>query len=109
MLEGYGLTEATCLVAVNPPYGERQIGSVGLPFAYTDVRILHCAADGMVTKECATDEVGEICVRNPGVHADVYTDPAATAGCSPRATCAPAISAASTPTATSGSPGAPRT
>ena len=30
-LEGYGLTEATCLVAINPPYGERRVGSVGFP------------------------------------------------------------------------------
>ena len=38
VLEGYGLTEATCLVAINPPFGERKVGSVGLPFAYTEVR-----------------------------------------------------------------------
>ncbi|MCA9712901.1 MAG: AMP-binding protein, partial [Myxococcales bacterium] len=74
ILEGYGLTEATCLIAVNPPYGERKIGSVGLPFAYTDVRILHCDAGGGIVKECGTDEVGEICARNPGVNAAVYTD-----------------------------------
>jgi len=80
VMEGYGLTEATCLVAVNPPFGERRIGSVGLPFPYTEVRILHCTADGTITKECATDEIGEICVRNPGVHAEVYTDPARNRG-----------------------------
>ena len=40
IMEGYGMTEATCLVSINPPYGERKIGSVGLPFPYTDVRIL---------------------------------------------------------------------
>src|SRR5690606_11108491 len=31
-VEGYGLTECTCLVAVNPPGGTKKIGSVGLPF-----------------------------------------------------------------------------
>ena len=67
ILEGYGMTEATCLVSVNPPHGERKIGSVGLPFPYTDVKILHCDASGNVTKECGTDEIGEICVQNPGV------------------------------------------
>ena len=80
VMEGYGMTEATCLVSINPPDGERKIGSVGFPFPYTDVRILHCAPDGAILKECATDEVGEICVRNPGVRADVYTDPARNRG-----------------------------
>ena len=67
ILEGYGMTEATCLVSINPPAGERKIGSVGLPFPYTDVRILMCDGDGNITKECETDEIGEICVSNPGV------------------------------------------
>ncbi len=40
LMEGYGMTEATCLVSINPPDGERKIGSVGLPFPYTEVRIL---------------------------------------------------------------------
>jgi len=80
VMEGYGMTEATCLVSINPPYGERKIGSVGLPFPYTDVRILHCDAAGAIRRECGTDEVGEICVRNPGVHAAIYTDPARNRG-----------------------------
>ncbi|MGG7567596.1 acyl-CoA synthetase [Rhodovulum sp. DZ06] len=67
ILEGYGMTEATCLVSCNPVDGERKIGSVGLPFPYTDVRILHCDSVGNVTKECGVDETGEICVINPGI------------------------------------------
>ena len=31
IIEGYGMTEATCLISVNPPDGEKKIGSVGLP------------------------------------------------------------------------------
>ena len=65
IIEGYGLTEATCLVSCNPIGGEKKIGSVGIPFPYTDVRILTAAGDGPV--ECAADEVGEICIDNPGV------------------------------------------
>lgn len=75
VMEGYGMTEATCLIAVNPPYGERRVGSVGLPLPYTDVRILHCDAEGRVVRECGAEEVGEICVRNPGVYPDVYSEP----------------------------------
>ncbi len=67
VIEGYGLTEATCLVACNPPDGVRKIASVGLPMPYTDVRILNVDADGAVIRECGTDEVGEICISSPGV------------------------------------------
>ncbi len=75
LAEGYGLTEATCLVAINPVEGEKKIGSVGLPFPYTDVRILDCGEDGTVKKEFGVDEVGEICVSNPGVYAGhTYTE-----------------------------------
>ena len=66
IVEGYGLTEATCLVAVNPPDGSKKIGSVGLPFPYCDVRILRPVAGGDF-HDCAVDEIGEICVSNPGV------------------------------------------
>ena len=67
ILEGYGMTEATCLVSINPPHGERRIGSVGLPFPYCDTKILDCDGDGNIIKECGVDEIGEICVDNPGV------------------------------------------
>ena len=74
--EGYGLTEATCLVSCNPMQGMKKVGSVGIPLPYTEVRILQCRDDGSVTRVCATDEVGEICVSNPGVAVEgVYTDP----------------------------------
>ena len=61
--EGYGLTEATCLVSINPPEGEKRVGSIGVPFPYTSVKIV--CADNHV--EVGTDEIGEICVANPGV------------------------------------------
>jgi len=74
--EGYGLTEATCLVSVNPLDGHKKVGSVGVPLPYTDVRILQCGEDGAVTHECATGEVGEICIANPGVfEGSTYTEP----------------------------------
>jgi len=73
--EGYGLTEATCLVSCNPIDGQKKVGSVGIPFPYTQVRILHSNAAGMVTHECGPDEVGEICVSNPGVfEGSTYTE-----------------------------------
>jgi fatty-acyl-CoA synthase/long-chain acyl-CoA synthetase len=75
VIEGYGLTEATCLVSANPPEGEKKVGSVGVPFPYTDVRIIKGTADGPM--DCAVDEVGEICISNPGVFAGgTYTEEA---------------------------------
>ena len=74
IVEGYGLTEATCLVSINPPDGVRKTGSVGLPFPYTHVRIL--TTEGAIGfRERAVDEVGEICIANPGVYAgSTYTE-----------------------------------
>ncbi len=71
--EGYGLTEATCLVSCNPVDGAKKVGSVGIPLPHTHVRILKHIPGGV--QECAADEVGEICVANPGVYAgSTYTE-----------------------------------
>lgn len=67
ILEGYGMTEATCLISINPVAGQRKIGSVGLPFPYSDVRIFDCDPEGGIKDERGVDEIGEICVANPGV------------------------------------------
>ncbi|WP_425037930.1 acyl-CoA synthetase [Primorskyibacter sp. S187A] len=71
--EGYGLTEATCLVSCNPPEGEKKVGSVGIPFPHTKVQILKNSPHGLVG--CEVDEVGEICISNPGVlSGETYTE-----------------------------------
>jgi acyl-CoA synthetase (AMP-forming)/AMP-acid ligase II len=82
LVEGYGLTEATCLVSCNPiGMGNKKIGSVGVPFPYTDVKILQADGDGVILKECGIDEVGEICVSNPGVYlGHTYTEAAKNSG-----------------------------
>lgn len=73
IIEGYGLTEVTCLVSVNPPIGSKKVGSVGLPLPYTDVKII-TQEDGKF-KECSVDEIGEISISNPGVFAGkTYTE-----------------------------------
>jgi acyl-coenzyme A synthetase/AMP-(fatty) acid ligase len=71
--EGYGLTEATCLVSCNPvDGGVKKVGSVGFPLPYTDVRII--GDDGA---DRPLGETGEICVSNPGIAAGgTYSDPA---------------------------------
>ena len=69
--EGYGLTEATCLVSINPPDGEKRVGSIGIPFPYTKVRIVNVATQN----DCEPDEIGEICIASPGVYdGKTYTE-----------------------------------
>ena len=73
IVEGYGMTEATCLVSGNPVDGEKKIGSIGIPFPYTDIKIIKGTDNGLIDAE--VDEVGEICVSNPGVYVGhTYTE-----------------------------------
>ncbi|UWR25504.1 acyl-CoA synthetase [Sulfitobacter sp. S223] len=73
ILEGYGLTEATVMVSGNPSDGIKKVGSVGVEFPYSRVRIIKGTPDGPVDAD--VDEVGEICVSNPGVFAgNTYTE-----------------------------------
>lgn len=65
LIEGYGLTEATCLVSCNPVEGEKKIGSIGVTFPHTDVKIISGTPNGPV--EAEPDTIGEICISNPGV------------------------------------------
>lgn len=62
LVEGYGLSEASPVVSVNPVDGRRKPGSVGLPITNVEVRILD--EDG---NEVPTGTVGEICVKGPNV------------------------------------------
>ena len=73
IVEGYGMTEATCLVSGNPVDGVKKIGSIGIPFPYTDIKIIKGTENGPIDAE--VDEVGEICVSNPGVYVgNTYTE-----------------------------------
>jgi len=70
IVEGYGLTEATCLVSGNPTEGVQKVGSIGVAFPYTDVKIFK-GADAVA----GVDEIGEICISNPGVNVGhTYTE-----------------------------------
>ena len=73
IVEGYGMTEATCLVSGNPVDGEKKVGSIGIPFPYTEIKIIKGTSEGEV--EAGVDEIGEICVSNPGVYVgNTYTE-----------------------------------
>jgi len=67
IIEGYGPTEASPVVSVNPLDGTRKVGSVGLPLPDVEVMI----ADDELHPFPA-NEVGEVCVRGPNVMAGYY-------------------------------------
>jgi long-chain acyl-CoA synthetase len=71
--QGYGLTETAALVSTIPVGRERD-GSVGLPVPGSEVRIT--ADDGAALP---AGEVGEVCVRSPGVTQGYWDAPEATA------------------------------
>lgn len=60
LVEGYGLTEASPVVACNLPTA-RRLGTVGVPLPSTDISI----RDG--DRELSQGEVGELCVRGPQI------------------------------------------
>lgn len=73
LVEGYGLTEATCLVSCNPTDGLKKVGSIGIPLPHCDVKIFKGTPNGPI--EADVDEIGEICVSNPGVFVgNTYTE-----------------------------------
>lgn len=79
ILEGYGLTEATCVSSINPPAGERRIGSIGLRLPGQDMKTVRVDGDGVVLGDCDTDEVGLLVVSGPNVF-EGYLDAAQNVG-----------------------------
>ncbi|EFE23392.1 long-chain-fatty-acid--CoA ligase, partial [Edwardsiella tarda ATCC 23685] len=73
LLEGYGLTECSPLVAGNPYDLKRYSGSIGLPVPSTQVRLVD--DDG---REVALGEAGELQVRGPQVMRGYWQRPEAT-------------------------------
>jgi long-chain acyl-CoA synthetase len=76
ILEGYGLTEASPITHSNPVHRERKAGSIGLPLADTDCKIVDIE-DGK--KEVPLGETGELCIKGPQVMKGYWNMPSETA------------------------------
>ena len=76
ILEGYGLTEASPITHSNPVHRERKVGSIGLPVADTDCKIVDIN-DG--EKEVPLGETGELCIKGPQVMKGYWNMPSETA------------------------------
>ncbi|MBW2092887.1 MAG: acyl-CoA synthetase [Deltaproteobacteria bacterium] len=67
IIEGYGLTEGTCASALNPQFGERKIGSIGIRLPYNEMKIFILDEEGRFVREAETDEIGSVCIKGPNV------------------------------------------
>lgn len=63
IVEGYGLTECSPLTNVNPLYGIRKAGSIGIPVPDTLVKIV----DMETGEEAPVGELGELYIKGPQV------------------------------------------
>ncbi|WP_137820888.1 acyl-CoA synthetase [Pseudomonas sp. D(2018)] len=73
ILEGYGLTEGACASSVNPPHGERHVGSIGIRIAYQDMRAVVLDDAGAYVRDAEVDEIGVITISGPNLF-DGYLD-----------------------------------
>ena len=72
LLQGYGLTEATCASTWNRPGADRP-GSVGQALPGQQVKAVHIGADGS-WQDCAPGEPGALVIGGPAVFAGYVTD-----------------------------------
>ena len=69
ILEGYGLTEGTCVSTCNPSRGERRLGSIGLRVPLQPMKAVVLDESGAYVRDCARGEVGVLVIRGPNVFA----------------------------------------
>lgn len=69
ILEAYGLTEGACVSSVNPPAGERRIGSIGLRIPYQKMAVVRLGEAGEFAGFAEKEEVGVLAISGPNVFA----------------------------------------
>ncbi|GAB3163915.1 AMP-binding protein [Telluribacter humicola] len=72
--EGYGLSETSPVLSSNPLVGENRVGTIGIPWPSTEIRILR---DDNTWADVG--ESGEVCAKGPQVMLGYYNRPDETA------------------------------
>ena len=72
IVEGYGLTETSPVTHANPLNGRRKIGSIGVPFPNTDVKVVHVDD---ATTEVSSGGQGELLIKGPQVMREYWNAP----------------------------------
>ncbi|MDQ1336982.1 MAG: fatty-acyl-CoA synthase [Thermodesulfobacteriota bacterium] len=67
IIEGYGLTEGTCVSSVNPYHGEQKIGSIGIRLPYHEMKVFAVDEGNRFIREAEPDEIGSVCIKGPNV------------------------------------------
>ena len=76
LVEGYGLSEASPVTHANPVFGENRVGTIGLPWPDTEVRIVDAETG---ESSLGVGEAGELCIRGPQVMKGYWQMPTETA------------------------------
>jgi len=71
LLELYGMTETSPVSTMNPSKGTKKLGTIGMPFLNTELKII----DPETGEEVPLGEAGEICVKGPLVMQGYYNKP----------------------------------
>ena len=66
LLEGYGLTEGTCISSLTPVDNEARIGSIGMRMPFSQIKIM-LLEDNHYVREAKTNEIGILAIRGPNV------------------------------------------
>jgi long-chain acyl-CoA synthetase len=70
--EGYGLSETSPVTHSTPQLAARKMGTIGLPFPDTDVKIVDVETG---TRELPIGEIGELCIAGPQVMKGYWQKP----------------------------------
>ncbi|MFW9827207.1 MAG: AMP-binding protein [Candidatus Thorarchaeota archaeon] len=75
-VEVYGMTETAVVVTANPMYGKKKIGTVGLPWPDTDIKLIDTETGSVINE---IGKPGEILVKGPSCAKKYHNKPEQTA------------------------------